>query len=203
MRETSARREKMLPIAAVACDLDGVLTNGLLPYGPDGDCLKSFGTHDNVGFRLAAAAGWPTAVITARRSAMTERWAADLKLPELHQGVTDKAACLTEFAAAHQLELRQIAFVGDDLLDLPAMLAAGLGVAPADAVLVVRRKADLVLDSPGGRGALRELVDRLIEAQGRTTEVLGAYYAAQRVEFDPAVIEEVTEQAATRIGFGR
>lgn len=203
MRDPGARGHKLRAVAALVCDLDGVLTSGGLPYGPDGDGLKTFCTRDNVGFRLAAAAGWPCHVVTARRSPMAERWAADLGVVTLHQDVLDKAGRLRAILDGAKLTAGQVAYLGDDLLDLPAMRLCGLAAAPADAAVEVRKRADLVLASPGGRGALRELVEQLLEAQQRTDEVLRAYFAASGVAAADIADLLGAVAAPVRIGFAR
>lgn len=203
MRLPKARHEKLCAVSAVVCQVDGVLTTGALTYGPDGVCLRSFHSQDQVGFRLAAAAGWPTAILSDVTEALSQRWAADLGVVEAVRSQGDQAACLRAFLKSHQLSAEQVCYLGADLLDLPAMTLCGLSAAPADAAVDVRRRADLVLESPGGRGALRELVDLLLEAQERTEQVQRAYYAANGV--DAADLERVLGAANSggRIGFQR
>lgn len=204
MREQHDLTEKMLAVRGLVLDVDGVLTDGGLRYGPDGEALKVFHTRDDVGLRLAQAAGWPILVITAMDTPMVATWARERDITELHQGIRDKRSTLQAAAQRVGLDLQQAAYVGDDLLDLPSMDLCGLTAAPRDANLLVRQKVDLVLELGGGRGAVRELVERVLERQGCFGQVLRTYYAqrgcAEVGSLVPPAEEPTTEP---KIGFRR
>ena len=147
-------------------DVDGVLTDGRLYYVGD-EVAVAFDTRDGLAVRLAREAGLGMGLLSARRdSPAVERRAADLGFDEVLLGCRDKAAAFADLLERRGLDASEVAYVGDDLVDLPVLRAAGLSAAPADAVQEVRDNVDLVLDAPGGRGAARELVDRIIDALG-------------------------------------
>ena len=131
------RPEAFRPIRAVATDVDGVLTDGTFLWGVHGEELKRFCFADVTGFALARASGIFVALISGESSpdgmALVQRYADKLGIVDVFKGCHDKAAALHDFAAAHQIGLAETCFIGDDLMDLPAMAAAGIGIAPADA----------------------------------------------------------------------
>jgi YrbI family 3-deoxy-D-manno-octulosonate 8-phosphate phosphatase len=142
--------------------VDGVLTDGGLYYAESGDEFKRFDVRDGQGLVLLREAGLLTAIVTRKQSAIVSRRARDLGVTEVHQHVTDKAAALAEFVRRHRLTAAEVCYVGDDVNDLPAMRAAGLAVAVADAVPPVRRHAHYVTKAPGGHGAIREICDLIL-----------------------------------------
>lgn len=146
-------------------DVDGVLTDGRLYYLGD-EIAVAFDVKDGLAVRRAREAGLGMGVLSSRDSAAVARRAADLGFDEVLLGRRDKAAAFADLLERRGLAASEVAYVGDDLVDLPVLRAAGLSVAPADAVAEVRDNVDLVLDAPGGRGAARELVDRIVEALG-------------------------------------
>ena len=147
-------------------DVDGVLTDGRLFYFGD-EVAVAFDVRDGLAVRRAREAGLGVGLLSSRReSAAVARRAADLGFDEVLLGCHDKAAAFAELLERRGLAASEVAYVGDDLVDLPVLRAAGLSAAPADAVQEVRDNVDLVLDAPGGRGAARELVDRIIDALG-------------------------------------
>jgi 3-deoxy-D-manno-octulosonate 8-phosphate phosphatase (KDO 8-P phosphatase) len=158
---TRLRRVRLLVL-----DVDGVLTDGRLLYGPAEGEWKAFHVHDGLALARAAAAGYPVAVVSARDSAAVRRRMAELGLREVHQGVADKLGVFEKLCARHAVRAAEAACMGDDLPDLPLLRRAGLAVAPADAVAEVRRAAGWVTRAPGGGGAVREVVEALLRARG-------------------------------------
>ena len=152
-------------VRLLVLDVDGVLTDGTLVYGPEGEEVKRFHVRDGYALVAARRAGLAVAVISGRASAAVTRRLAELEIEEVHQGVGDKAARLAELIARLGRVRGEIAAMGDDLPDLPLMNAAGLALAPADAVPEVRRAADWVSRQPGGRGAVREAVELILRAR--------------------------------------
>ncbi|TLZ17828.1 MAG: HAD-IIIA family hydrolase [Gammaproteobacteria bacterium] len=149
-------------IRLLVLDVDGVLTDGRLYYGPRGEALKVFHVHDGVGLVELRRAGVQVAVISGRRSRMVRARCRELGVRHVHQGVTDKLAALARLCALLRLEPAACACVGDDLPDVPLMRRVGLAFAVADAHREARRAADIVTRRPGGRGAVREVCDHLL-----------------------------------------
>lgn len=160
-------------IRLFAMDVDGTLTDGTLTYTADGTELKSFHARDGAGIKLLPLAGIVPAIVTGRTSIPTARRAAELGIEEVHQGISDKGDCLRGICERLGIDLRQAAYVGDDLSDLPAMRACGFSAAPADAAPEVRDAADFVAALPGGRGAVREVIETLLRREGAWASVLG------------------------------
>lgn len=153
-------------IALVVFDVDGVLTDGRLLFGPDGEVLKSFHVRDGHGIRMLIAAGVRVAVISGRRStAVTERMR-ELGVTEVAQGVNDKSRALSELLARTRIEARHVACLVDDTPDLELMAAVGLPAAVADAHPRVLAAAAHVTRATGGQGAAREFCDWLLAARG-------------------------------------
>lgn len=155
-------------VRAVIVDVDGVLTDGGIVYTESGDELKRFSVRDGQGLVLLHEAGVLTAIVTARQSTIVVRRARELKIAEVHQGVSDKAATVREVLARHGIAPAQACYVGDDVGDLGPLKLVGLPVAVADAVPAVRRAARYVTRAPGGHGAVREVCDLILAARPRT-----------------------------------
>ncbi|HYL02108.1 MAG TPA: HAD-IIIA family hydrolase [Steroidobacteraceae bacterium] len=149
-------------IRLLVLDVDGVLTDGRLYYGPHGEALKVFDVRDGLGLRQLAGAGVELAVISGRRSIMVSRRCRELGVRHVHQGAPDKLAIFERLRGRLGLAAGACACVGDDLPDLPLMRAVGLAFAVADAHPRVRRAADLVTRRAGGHGAVREVCELLL-----------------------------------------
>lgn len=163
----------------LACfDIDGTLTDGRLTFDSDGRESKTFHVHDGMGLVMLRKAGIEVAFITARASTVVERRGAELGLSEVHTAVADKLATVRDIAARLALTLDEVAFMGDDLPDLRAMLQVGFAVAPASAHAWVRDRAHWVTAARAGDGAGRELCDLLLHAQDKTRGFLDAAEAA-------------------------
>jgi 3-deoxy-D-manno-octulosonate 8-phosphate phosphatase (KDO 8-P phosphatase) len=164
-RSPSELDAKLRKIKAIAFDVDGVLTDGGMWWGADGEEFKRFSFSDIMGISLARRQGLLLTLISGENSPLIDRYAAKLKIPEVSKGCRDKAAALRDFAAKNDLELDEVCFMGDDVNDLPAMAICGLSAAPADARPVVLARVDFAAASLGGRGAARELVEALFAAR--------------------------------------
>lgn len=167
--------ERARAIRLVLLDSDGVLTDGRIIVGTDGDDVRSFDVRDGMGIRLGREAGLDFGVVSGRASAALALRAAELGFEEVHQGVADKLERVREILERRELDAWQACFVGDDLNDVPAMRHCGLAAAPADAVDEVRGTAHWVATRPGGRGAVRELVELLLRAAGRWDETVARF----------------------------
>jgi 3-deoxy-D-manno-octulosonate 8-phosphate phosphatase (KDO 8-P phosphatase) len=153
-------------IKLIVSDVDGVWTDGRIIYVGDAREIKNFNVRDGLGAKLAQRVGLTVALLTSRTSPALERRARELGIVELHQGAANKLEELERIATRLGVTTDQVLYVGDDLPDLAPMLRAGISAAPADAAPEVRDAATWVLDTPGGRGAFREVVERLLRARG-------------------------------------
>ena len=169
-----------LPAAAanirlLLLDCDGVLTDGGVTWTEDGIEQKTFNIHDGLGIKLWQRAGGRVGIITGRSSRVVQWRAEELGIDFVRQGVGDKVLVAEELLAATGLGWAETAFVGDDLPDLPVICRVGLGVAVADAVAEVQAAADLVTHHRGGRGAVREVVERMLQARGAWRDLISQY----------------------------
>lgn len=155
-------------------DVDGVLTDGTFWRVGD-DEIKSFNSRDGIGLVLARRAGIKLGLISGRSSRAVEKRAEELQMSFVRLGVDDKVACLDEALAEESLEPAQVAYMGDDLPDLPVLARAGLSATVADAPLEIRSRVDYVTRARGGYGAVRELIEELLVAQDRLDELVRQY----------------------------
>jgi 3-deoxy-D-manno-octulosonate 8-phosphate phosphatase (KDO 8-P phosphatase) len=169
--------KKAEKIRLLALDVDGVLTDGRLYFSEDGGELKSFDTQDGHGIKMLQQAGIACAIVTGRNTRLVARRAKNLGIAHLLQGREDKLVALNELIAPLNLSLDQVAYVGDDWPDLPAILATGLGVAVANAHEALLQRADFITQKKGGRGAVREVCDFILKAQNRYDDALAPYLA--------------------------
>ena len=167
--------ERAASVRLAVFDVDGVLTDGRVILGDDGFEYKAFHTHDGHGLRMLQDSGIEVAIITGRTSVVVSRRAEELRVRHLMQGRRDKRPALEELAARLGVPLAATAYVGDDLVDLPAMRAAGLGVAVASATAPVRAHAHHVTRRGGGDGAAREVCELLMAARGTLEHACAPY----------------------------
>jgi 3-deoxy-D-manno-octulosonate 8-phosphate phosphatase (KDO 8-P phosphatase) len=173
-------------------DVDGVLTDGKLYFLPATDIpdnsgkieFKGFHAHDGIAISLARVGGLKTGLITKRVSENVALRARDLKLDFVQQGVNEKRACFLEVVAKAGLRPEQAAFVGDDIVDLPPMRAAGLAIAVKNARIEVKREAHYVTAHAGGDGAMRDAVEFILKAQAKWKRVLQEYIGPVRSDDD-------------------
>lgn len=166
MTEANSTPSGLELIRAVALDVDGVLTDGGFWWGPGGEEWKRFCFADVMAISLARRAGLKIGLISGEESPLVDRYAAKLKIEFVAKGCRDKASALRDFATAAAIELTAICYMGDDVNDLPAMDIAGLSAAPANAASLVLHRAKLVAKRTGGNGAVRDLVEAILSAQG-------------------------------------
>lgn len=163
---TGARRPPPRGLRTLVLDVDGVLTDGRLYFGADGEALKVFHVRDGYGIKAAMRSGVEVFVISGRRSAAVERRCAELGIRHVRQGVEDKVTAFRELLALAGGAESTSACIVDDTPDLPLMAVVGYAVAVADAHPDVRAAAHYVTQAPGGLGAVRELCDLLVESAG-------------------------------------
>ncbi len=156
-------------------DVDGVLTDGRLYFLPDGSEFKTFNTLDGHGIKMLIASGVQTAIISGRKTPVVERRAQNLGIQHLFQGREDKLVVLDGLLAELGLSYEQVAYLGDDLPDLPVIRRVGLGMAVANADGFVRQHAHGVTQARGGEGAAREFCELILRAQGNLDPAQAAY----------------------------
>ena len=164
-----AARSVLRGIKLFATDVDGVLTDAGMYYAESGDEWKKFNTRDGMGIKLLQRAGIITAIVTQERTKLVARRAEKLMIPELHQGVMDKLSLVREMAARYGFTLRQVAYIGDDINDLETLKAVGFSASPADGMPQVAAAVDYVCRKKGGEGAVREIIEMILDAQGRSS----------------------------------
>jgi len=165
---------KLEAVRLLALDVDGVLTDGsILLVG--GEEIKRFDASDGLGIRLLLHAGILVAWISGRESTCVERRARELGVTRLYQGARNKSVVLADLMASYALAQSNIAYMGDDLNDIPAYSIAGVKFAPANAVMEIKTLADFVTERPGGSGAVREVCDVILKAKNVWTEAVTAY----------------------------
>ncbi|MGB8378373.1 MAG: HAD-IIIA family hydrolase [Rhodanobacteraceae bacterium] len=168
-------RKRAARIRLAVFDVDGVLTDGRLWYADDGREIKAFHAHDGLGLKRLLANGIEVAIITSRSSPLVTERTAELGVAHVYQGQNDKPACLARLLHALKLEAEQTAYTGDDLPDLAVMQQVGLAVAVANAHRSVRERCHWQTRHEGGAGAVREVCDLILDAQGRSESELAAF----------------------------
>ena len=166
-------------IKLVAFDIDGVMTDGGLHYTDDGGELKTFNVQDGLGLKFMQRAGFELAIVTGRTSGVVAARAADLGIEHVYQGVANKRAAVAGLLEKLGLHWHDCAFMGDDVIDLPAMTQCGLAIAPANARPIVKEYAHTVMDAAGGHGAVREAIEFILAAQGKLEAAFAPYLEAQ------------------------
>lgn len=159
--------DRAIKIRLMAFDVDGVLTDGTLWYSRNGEVVKGFHALDGHGLRLLKESGILVALITGRQGPIVDRRAAELGIDIVQQGVRNKAQALVDLGQEYGLDMEQIGYMGDDLIDLPALQRAGLAASVPNAPAYIVQAAHWVSERPGGKGAARECCDLILASQGR------------------------------------
>jgi 3-deoxy-D-manno-octulosonate 8-phosphate phosphatase (KDO 8-P phosphatase) len=154
-------------IRMILLDVDGVLTDGKIYLGNNNEEFRAFFVRDGLAIRMGQSAGLRFGILSGRDSPLVERRARELDIEHVHQGIQDKGAQLNLIATETGLKTEQICFVGDDLIDVPALRLAGLAACPADGCEETRQFAHYICNNKGGHGAVREVVDLVLRASGR------------------------------------
>ncbi len=160
-------RKKLSQIEMILMDVDGVLTSGEIIYTASGDELKMFNVQDGMGITLARMAGLKTGIITGRRSELVQRRAEELKIDVISQGSFDKLPEYERIKKEMGLTDEKICYIGDDVLDIPILKRVGFSVAVANARDEVKAICDYVTVAEGGRGAVREVIDKILKWQNK------------------------------------
>lgn len=167
--------ERGKPVKLAVFDVDGILTDGRLYFLEDGSEMKAFNTLDGQGFKMLINSGVTIAIITGRKSPMVERRAKALGVAHLVQGREDKRVVLEQLMAELGLSYEQVAYLGDDLPDLPAIRRVGLGMTVPNAAPFVRQHAHGITQARGGEGAAREFCELILQAQGNLEAAYAEY----------------------------
>ncbi|MFC5775837.1 KdsC family phosphatase [Ectobacillus antri] len=162
----------MKPIKLIVLDVDGVLTDGKLYIGSDGNEIKAFHTQDGMGISLARHVGIKLAIISGRSSAAVTKRAAELKFDHVYQGIHEKVDVLYDIMSEHGVTLEEVCYVGDDINDLPILQIVGFAAAPNNAVELVKEHVDFIAKANGGEGAVREIIEHILKQTYNYNEVL-------------------------------
>lgn len=163
--------EKMLKVKLLVLDVDGILTDGRIIYDSRGHQLKFFDVQDGFGIHLLRLAGVESAIITAKRSNVVTKRAKDFRVKHIYMDCLNKVKPLDELSRKLKLDHDEICFVGDDLIDIPAMKKVGFAVSVPNAVDEAKEAAHYITRREGGRGAVREVCDLIIKAQGKWADI--------------------------------
>lgn len=169
--------ERAARVRLMIFDVDGILTDGSLHYGPEGEVIKTFNVLDGHGIKLLQQSGVATAIISARQSALVVRRASDLGITHVHQGVHDKRTAFEQLLDKTGIAPEACGFVGDDVIDLPILLRVGFAASVPNGHPEVKSRVHFITEAAGGAGAARELCDFILRAQGNYEAALAPYLA--------------------------
>ena len=164
-------------IKLLAVDVDGVLTDGSIIIGQDGELSKHFSVLDGLGIRVAIRKGLQFSIITGRHSEILLHRAMELNISSVYENVVDKGETLVQIAKEAGIDMDDVAFMGDDLNDLPAMGIAGLALAPFNAAIDVKKIAHYITQNAGGFGAVREIIEIILRSRGLWDKIVVDYTA--------------------------
>ncbi len=174
-------REKLQHIKILIMDVDGVMTDGRIIINDDGRETKNFDVRDGHGIKLVQRYGIEVALLTGRQSEVVKHRANELGITEVHQKIFNKKEVFVEILQKNNLNANQAAFIGDDIIDIPVLKEAGFSATVADAIDIVKKTVDYVTKNKGGRGAVREVCEMLLQAQGRWPEIAAKYEFAEHL----------------------
>lgn len=161
---------KTRKIKLLVMDVDGVLTDSGMYYSENGDELKKFNTRDGMGIEIWHKTGFKTAIITKEKTDIVERRAAKLKITKVYQGFENKLDALEKLMSEYNLNYKEIAYIGDDIVDIPVLEKVGFSAAPQDAIEKVKEIVDYVTKKNGGDGAVREVIDLILNSKTMTKD---------------------------------
>lgn len=167
--------KKAAQVQLMIFDVDGILTDGCLHFGPEGEVMKTFNVLDGQGIKLLQEVGVITAIISARQSPIVAKRAADLGITHLMQGIHDKKAAFLELIAVLAVEPAHCGFAGDDVIDLPVLSRVGFSASVPNGHAEVKSRVDYVTVATGGNGAAREICDFILQAQGKYDQALAGF----------------------------
>lgn len=167
--------DKAKAVRLMAFDVDGVMTDGRLYFSPAGDEMKAFFSRDGLGLKMLAKSGVRLAIITGRNSPIVTRRAENLGITVVYQGIEDKRAAMADLLARERLDFAEAGYMGDDVVDLGVMTACGFTATVPDGHPLVLRQSDYVTTAPAGAGAVREVCELILRAQGNLDQALSAW----------------------------
>jgi 3-deoxy-D-manno-octulosonate 8-phosphate phosphatase (KDO 8-P phosphatase) len=167
--------EKLKKIKLLILDVDGVMTDGGIIMDSEGRELKKFNVRDGHGIKILQRYGIKVAILTGRKSKVVEYRAKDLEIKDVYQGAFNKKEVFAKILKKHKLTARETAFMGDDIVDIPVLKRVGFSAAVADAMDVVKKPVDYITQNRGGKGAVREVCEMILKAQGKWQEVATKY----------------------------
>ncbi len=168
-------KEKLKNIKMLILDVDGVMTDGRVIMDDSGREIKNFDVRDGHGIKLIQRYGIKVVLLTGRKSDVVLHRARDLDIKEVHQKVFNKKEVLVKILKKNKLAAAEAAFIGDDVIDIPVLKAVGFSAAVADALDVVKKSVDYITQNKGGGGAVREVCDMLLQAQGQWPQIAAKY----------------------------
>jgi len=168
--------ELLQNIKILILDVDGIMTDGTITYSSSGEELKAFNTKDGLGLRLLIDSGIQTGVITARESSIVERRCKELKIDYIFQGIKNKLEPLKVISKKFSLD--EICYMGDDLIDIPVLKAAGVGITVPEASKEVHDSAEFITSQHGGKGAVREVCELILKARNKWDEAIKHFKCA-------------------------
>jgi 3-deoxy-D-manno-octulosonate 8-phosphate phosphatase (KDO 8-P phosphatase) len=176
MTARKRRRKNLLSslkrIRLFATDVDGVLTDAGMYYSESGEEMKKFNTRDGMGIKLLQRAGIITAIVTQERTKLVAWRGEKLTIPEVHQGVMDKLSLVRDMAERHGLSLEEVSYIGDDVNDVATLEVVGFSATPADGMPQAAAVVDYVCAKKGGEGAVREIIEMILEAQHKSVNAI-------------------------------
>jgi len=171
----SAAQNKAAEVRLMIFDVDGILTDGSLHFGPEGEMMKTFNVLDGQGIKLLQQAGIATAIISARQSAIVSKRAADLGISHVMQGIHDKKSAFLTLTQDLGIAHEHCGFIGDDVIDLPILLRVGFAASVPNGHQEVQARVDYITKASGGRGAAREVCDFILKAQNKYEAALAPF----------------------------
>jgi 3-deoxy-D-manno-octulosonate 8-phosphate phosphatase (KDO 8-P phosphatase) len=168
-------KEKLKGIKLLILDVDGVMTDGRIIMDNEGKEIKNFDVRDGHGIKILQRYGIKVAILTGRQSKVVEYRAKDLEIDDVYQGAFNKKDVFEKILKKHKLSVGEAAFMGDDIVDIPVLKRVGFSAAVADALDVVKKSVDYITRNKGGRGAVRELCEMILQAQGKWPEIAAKY----------------------------
>jgi 3-deoxy-D-manno-octulosonate 8-phosphate phosphatase (KDO 8-P phosphatase) len=168
-------KAKLKVIKLLILDVDGVMTDGRIIMDNEGRETKNFNVRDGHGIKLIQRYGIKVAILTGRKSKVVEYRAKDLEIGDVYQKVFNKKEVFQKILKKHKLSADAMAFMGDDIVDIPVLKSVGFSAAVADAVDVVKQSVDYVTKNNGGHGAVREVCEMILQAQGKWPEIAARY----------------------------
>jgi 3-deoxy-D-manno-octulosonate 8-phosphate phosphatase (KDO 8-P phosphatase) len=173
-------KEKLKKIKLLILDVDGVMTDGSIIMDDEGRESKSFNVLDGHGLKMLQRYGVKVAILTGRKSKVVEYRANDLGIADVYQGALNKKEVFEKILGKHKLSTDEVAYVGDDIVDIPVLKRVGFSAAVADALDVVKKSVDYVTKNRGGHGAVREVCEMILQAQGMWPEVAKRYEFSEK-----------------------